>query len=712
LGYLPWTNTFPIESLKAAAPTDKLGLCNYLSFFGPFKDDISDPKIPGKLVDTSFRPMSIVPGEYAILNSRMSGITLSEFNIDIRANNAQILLDDLDSTVSIYGDEYRLDIFNNTSHYFNDNGLITHESNFTPMQGETFGGRSTYTEGTFKESKDSEGNAVVEPAVECQTPRSRVRSFLGYLGNMFNLFFSRPEKSELEGKKFLSQNDNPKDEGLLHLNVDTDGRVAIRTPGGFSIERYDRIPVPFRRARYDDPAGDSDEVVQQPIKPFVWNTTYNHARSLELSDYMAYEYKNSYQRAAEYSKDFYIPEESDDISPTNKAKLYEGLQNQEDLTEAHDLESNTGKRAGLFIGDDGSVIIRDGWGSEIVMEGGSISMSAVCDINILPGRSLIMLAGDDVVAKAYNSIDIFATKHDVRIKGDRNVHICGGSDSSDGDGGVLIESLATSPMAISKGESGKNLGEQSVTSGIFFKAPESIISLDSMYIAQHSTEMIDIWGPKTIFISGETYIEKSSGVSAILDDSAALIVSQSSAIMCASDGAIVAGGSAMIFNGGDIPVWWDGSGDSPASSIISELSEVAESLENSHIFNEEILEDIQFSCRTSYDCGTITGIEAEKKSPYYIINEPYWSILNKLGYTFIEDIKSQDWDEHTIRGEYPWPGKDAYDDTAKYLTLSKPSNTTTDTKNGSYYSKDRAEISNTGGELKLESFKSYKIQKT
>jgi hypothetical protein len=116
--------------------------------------------------------------------------------------------------------------------------------------------------------------------------------------------------------------------------------------------------------------------------------------------------------------------------------------------------------AGIEITDDGGIVIYDGYGSEIRMVGGHIHFSAPGDVWAKAGRNIQHWAGRDLIQRAYNSVDITATEHDVRVKAERNLQILGGNDT---EGSVLIESRAPAPLY------DYECGERAETGGIHLK---------------------------------------------------------------------------------------------------------------------------------------------------------------------------------------------------------------------------------------------------
>jgi hypothetical protein len=121
--------------------------------------------------------------------------------------------------------------------------------------------------------------------------------------------------------------------------------------------------------------------------------------------------------------------------------------------------------SGIDFLEDGSVVLYDGFGSEIRMTGGHVFISAPGDTWLKPGRTANIWGGDDVVIKAKNSMDLSTSKKDMRFKAERNQQFLSGNS---GEGGTLIESRGSKTYDFSE-----NIGEDVVSGGVMLRAPES-----------------------------------------------------------------------------------------------------------------------------------------------------------------------------------------------------------------------------------------------
>jgi hypothetical protein len=83
------------------------------------------------------------------------------------------------------------------------------------------------------------------------------------------------------------------------------------------------------------------------------------------------------------------------------------------------------RQGDAFMGvlPDGSVLLRDAWGSSIEMRGGKIVITNAKDTEIISGHNTVIISGNDVHIKAQNSADIHTTNKNVRIRSGRHTMI-------------------------------------------------------------------------------------------------------------------------------------------------------------------------------------------------------------------------------------------------------------------------------------------------
>ncbi len=180
-----------------------------------------------------------------------------------------------------------------------------------------------------------------------------------------------------------------------------------------------------------------------------------------------------------HAGDFSLPEAADNaFASWQDALNFDSLKNStridtvepEQLTLDHRMQAKFYRLLQMLeFADDGSVILQGGYGERIVFARGEIFIDAPGNINIRPGKSAVVLAGDDAIIRARNSFDITASYKDGRIAAARNLHTLSGSS---GYGGTLVENRATS-----KDQSFPSIGGEAVeSSGIVLKSAQSLVS--------------------------------------------------------------------------------------------------------------------------------------------------------------------------------------------------------------------------------------------
>ena len=93
----------------------------------------------------------------------------------------------------------------------------------------------------------------------------------------------------------------------------------------------------------------------------------------------------------------------------------------------------------FHLDPSGAVVISDGHGSEIRMEGGNITITCPGDFKVLPGRDTTILSPRDTSIVSQRRIDIASDKDEVTIKGEKEVNIAAI------DGALTLEGRKTAP---------------------------------------------------------------------------------------------------------------------------------------------------------------------------------------------------------------------------------------------------------------------------
>lgn len=633
-----------------------------------------------KIKAAASRPSDLMPGGAITVNEQGVGLSLNRMAATLLASpGAQLRVSQLDDQVRMVSGHFIHFNAGGTVQTFNDGGYISEEHSFTPYQYE----RSGFSAYQDPANKDTGAANIIARELKNRwtaiksrlAPKKRIQVFIGHLGGLFSMFIGKPDTRQSPE----TENSSANDEGLMHMNIGGDGQLTVRAASGISLQRRDRIPIPKRIRQPWDPEGtrveDTPEMFAKKV-PFVFNPSYPYAQSLQLRDALAWRTRLAYnqiwgmatqEKGVDKGYDFYLPHEKDTVVPSNSY-------DRDGAGAFGDFAQNANRQAVVNIEADGSIVLRDAWGSEIAMRGGGIVITCAGQIALRSGGSTVIMAGDDAIMKARKSVDITATDNDVRVKAQNNLMMVAG-DGTTNRGGVLIESKSTSEGTWA-GE-----GEQAYMGGIALKSQtrlalvaanlglsgSSTITLDTMN-SEAKTETGNIMmSAGRIMAAADSTIMLLAGdkTAAVLQTNSAQLVGPSVNLVADSDVAIIKGSTALV------PVQWADIGKNWYSDIKPGWSNTYELLKGEDWFG--MLKTYQrasltFTFRSDAEYGTVRGAEVYQAPTYYLYQAP-WAYLKSQGFPLIEGTLTQ-WIEKAIEGGYPWPGAGK----GKYVTLSEEIN--------------------------------------
>lgn len=349
-----------------------------------------------------------------------------------------------------------------------------------------------------------------EPQTDDQQAFYRYEQYEGYLGQAYMRQVMLPPNSGGLNK----YPDTSERIGVFREQIALDGGYALESAQSIAIMKRVLIPIPKRLKMVEDPKGDDlreesgykfaslhgsgpDHKIQGT--PKATGELPNLLKATAVQDMLAYIYNwKSLHPFHYHKKDFDTPEETD-LSPLTtlqRPPQFGQLASQQWLDEETPVEVKVDHRqtkasyyettAGLFVTPDGSVVVRDAYGSETRWSGGSIQNSAPGDIWHQAGRNVNLWAGDDIIARAVNSIDLTTTKHDIRFKAER--HLEGLAGNNGALGRVFFECQSSGPQHDVTGKEGEDV----LQSGIIFKAKQAevITWASSIYLRTGGGEVL------------------------------------------------------------------------------------------------------------------------------------------------------------------------------------------------------------------------------
>lgn len=639
-------------------PTKDLVIPCFTAPFGNKNDDSTH-------IATHFRPTDVYPGEFAHVNQHNCGLKGGLFSATLMGGGALLRMSALTNTARLSCENYYRHSLLGSIGEFHNGRYVSSERNVAMYQEERLGGKAPNAR-VWLES-DSERPAKGEN----QTMRPRMKDLSGFFGHLSSRFFLRPDPNDSDIR--VQGGSNPKEEGVSRETVDPSGQYRLSSAGMIVIERTGRIPVPVRKA-YPTDKGHEIKSIPETLTPFKHNESDPCYRQLELFDRQAYDLKTQYARVdglGTNEPDYYVPQE-EDLNP-----LGDKYDPNYTKSETVKLQKFDKRRAGVYIGEDGSVILRDAWGSEIVMLGGNVSISCAGNVLTLPGKSQLTIAGDDIVQKAQNSVDIHASEHDVRLSAARNMEILGGGDESKYSGGVVIESRGRSPSPWD----GKDLGEAARLSGITLKTKNQAVVVDGQRVVLRSRK-------DTRMISGDKEIDGNISFAAknirsrakttlVSSGRANVLVQKKTLNLVAGSIGIFAEKSLSALKGSKfpIPAKWEDTGENIATRENPELDENTQDLANekdaSAGFDEEALAKMIFGFRNSSECRTDRPWTVSGSGSNFRMYEPAWIQVMKIYETLRNggvDAKAYEENPNWSNGR-PFPGKEV-ESSAEYAELA------------------------------------------
>lgn len=525
----------------------------------------------------------------------------------------------------------------------------------------------------------------------------RFHDFDGFLGGLLQRFIIRPSVKPADMTKAAEDMDLGLYQRFEHLS----GAVFERSVTGGGTLKGVAIPVPKRKIAEDDPEGDTGAPPNNPVKPFVFNSDAGTPASnfCQLRDYFAWHFnKVAAERFKEKNKDWTIPEESDcpklaEAKPPGIGSFYREFPEEVDaMSSSSDSDVSSDDSTGMntrpgtawcLVMPDGSVSIRDIWGSAITMAGGHIDISASKDVRIIAGGTAVVLGGDDCIIKGRQSVDITATNKQLRLRSEQEVFI------SSASGGMLIN-LDKAGRKFEKAQKGEEVGLigvviKSMEGGVTINANQLSLNLQDSLFINASEE-----GKPPPLIMGKIKgfylkIEQGGGVAFDFDDGAFGI---------SSDGYLFTSGNILgeknlfikkdgVF-GGTISQEADFSGVEPVESIVSKIFENIDDFQWQYELSD--FPELKFRFRRTSEYATSDGKWFES----------FWQ-------REMEDTVR--WKERPdIEGEeYPYPGGDHFVSEKSFWTYKEQN------VEKSGISKARDSLNNSPSGFNGSSFSSFKV---
>ena len=306
----------------------------------------------------------------------------------------------------------------------------------------------------------------------------RLLSYRGLLGNLLRMFVARPGSTvygDMDAATGLASadaldmdvpsGDTPLLSGLFEAALRGNGALRVKSAKKISVEKALDIRVPYRQR---PPETNPDVAVQVPPENMGQapeeQVQYDPGKKPETREWLgsptqlaafAQELEESDVAFADglfaATPGYVVSDRPPLMVATENFEPERVLESKFQFTapaptvlrvDQDTQERYYGSKAGIYYLPDGGLVLRDGFGSEIIMAGGNIYLTAPGDIWERCGRDSVKWAGRHAIVRAQNDVEVVSDAGSVRIKAQDTFHAVGGNAGD--HGGVVLENKATS----------------------------------------------------------------------------------------------------------------------------------------------------------------------------------------------------------------------------------------------------------------------------
>lgn len=628
------------------------------------------------------RPYDSLPGQLAFMTEEGAYLGLLGMIAEIRGSAGAGIsfnaIDDFCRLLTVGAFDHELPT--GTRRVFTDNGRLTDEEGITPHQEELYGEDklgAAFDQTTYQPTDHEFCHEVNIKDNKLKRSFHRLRKVQGHLADLRQVYYASPKK---EGDKL-------KPVGRGFEGVSSDGVYSMEMAGGVYITAREFIPVPDRLLDYDDPEGDHGEAIKDDDKkPFEHNASFPFARHLELEDKKVWLRRNRYARFDKRKKDFHVPQDAD-LAP-----------NPEDVDTIDKVtaerRSEPRRCAGVYEEPDGTLILRDGWGSELVMSGGNITVSCAGNL-FLTGGSGVIMHGNRLSLKSQETAELVSSSGDIKIKSERNTHVYSHK------AGVVLQSDATG-VGVHGFQDGPD-GDTDQSQGIILKSKGQVVALGDRRVHLISDEslLLDAGEKGSVITVARQVLTAAKTNVVTLTPRAAYLQTGNSSILAGNTTMMLASRQAVVTEG--VKIWTPEKADleeNIGEKLLNDLKPTYKQLyEDMEAWQGEFSKDkrvkIKFRFRSSKSYGVSPG------KPF--IYQSFWQYCQLAGSKLVPG-SSKPWVEPEVNNTKPWPGKEAAS-ALGYVTLSKETNLNTATR----VEVSRDEAKNKSAELQAKTFDKFTV---
>lgn len=646
------------------------------------------------------RPTDIVEGEYALANE--FGVLLGLFQemANLKGSElAQIQCYVLDDLVRLVSHNFQHWTALGEFNIWHDGKAIQAEFGATHLSSESIGIPAVTAAGS-KKVFVQQGNAKPDDSEDYYeiTENSKIKAierlkiFLGRLGDFMHLFLVRPDADAIRALDGQIQGNF--DRGLADVHVSTDGRISMRSVSSIVLEKTNWIMVPHRVRVPEDPQGDeAEDITYEDKDPFEFDNDKKYQENptlyfLQMRDCVAYlQDAYNYKNFLKQEKDF---------------KLSKGPDTQEEpLAEIDQVDEKTKvkfadyklRRSGIYMMDNGGVMIKDAWDSAIVLEGGNIYLQPAKDLVEQPMRNYVLKAGQFASVQAKKDVDISSTEGGFRTKTQKVQHLYSAEQ------GILLQSDAKEAQVPSpEAEAYDTFG------GILFKSANAGVYTFGKQIFDRATD-------KALYHAKNLTIETPETANFKFLKDVRFLVTKTFHLEAESNITIVSKGTASFGGLSQTSLGQKGKilGIVPHPGSIGAVMDGTLDVESMANLNQTIGETIGQKTFMPFD----TDKKFEDIKFRFLASDKYnldaeadclpMTIAQQTDEAF-SFLNLKEWTEKEIEGTLPFPGKDKFD---SFYAKSRLKNLKDSEKDVT--SKDTAALENSANDIESASLNQYKI---
>ena len=498
----------PLGSSQISWPDSIVAAGHAGMFADPAHQILATKETSHGLLDFSAgAPIDLLPGDWGHTNELGMAVFLGRLMASMRAGElCKLEMHYVDMLARLYAYNWQHYTAGSSEEAFDDEGEWTRISGYSPFPREAAGvakdGIELYDREAQLNPKASEDRFGLEPVEDLQGSFVRYKEFEGFLGDLRRRFVVMPNL-DLDRRVYGREATDPAQyKGLMEEVIGIDGSYLLRSAKGIGFEKSVWIPVPESIYPRDNPKGDhnfenvagADMDFSEYPEEEAPGSTLARTRDYQSHDLN----KRKSEPINQRDKDWAIRDDIEDETPQIKTPgnfqeeippltHYDTFEQPLPVME-EELICPTGDRKSryyqgkAFMGllPDGSILLRDAYGSELRMCGGNIEISCPGDVVMRNGRTIQLWGGKDVIIKSHDNLEMSTAKGSARLKAEHNLEIMGGNDTT---GGVLIENRGSGDT-----NDFSELGDSAVIGGLVLKSTRSQVAVWGKSLYMQSTD--------------------------------------------------------------------------------------------------------------------------------------------------------------------------------------------------------------------------------